>query len=182
MVTYDQIMSLINKSGFAWIWAYMQQIWHRIDLVNLGSGYSGLNWYYYSLFLAHQPSLHSSLWRSACCPSSYKPGSLSLDAPSFILEGDFTIVTLALQNPSITQDWRIASIVSHIHSLIPTTTSWSASSVNRSANFCAHHVANWAATWLHSFLCFWFLFPLIRKSCFIFCSSSLMFVLFFSCT
>jgi hypothetical protein len=66
--------------------------------------------------------------------------ALSLHASFFILEGDSTIVTFAMQNPLITQDWRIAFTISHIHSFIPTTTNWSASSVNRSANFSAHHV------------------------------------------
>ncbi|XP_062145395.1 uncharacterized protein LOC133852645 [Alnus glutinosa] len=72
--------------------------------------------------------------------------AISTHATSFILEGDSTTVTLALQNPLIKKDWRIAATVSMIHSLIPSTTSWSASSVNRSANFCAHHVAKWAAS------------------------------------
>jgi len=30
--------------------------------------------------------------------------------------------------------------------MIPSSSTWLASHVNRSANFCAHHVANWAAT------------------------------------
>jgi hypothetical protein len=34
MVTYDQITSLINKSGFAWIWAYMQNL---TDLFSVGT-------------------------------------------------------------------------------------------------------------------------------------------------
>jgi hypothetical protein len=72
--------------------------------------------------------------------------ALSLKLQHFILEGDSLVVTLSLQNPNLTQDWRISSIISHIFSDTPTTTSWSASHVNRSANFCAHHVANWAAT------------------------------------
>jgi hypothetical protein len=37
-----------------------------------------------------------------------------------------------------------------IHSIIPPTASWKASHVNRSANFCVYHVANWAATRIHS--------------------------------
>jgi len=74
----------------------------------------------------------------------------SLHITSFILEGDSLTVSMALKNPTITQDWRIASIISHIWSIIPSSTSWSASHINRSANFCAHHVASWAATRLHS--------------------------------
>jgi hypothetical protein len=41
--------------------------------------------------------------------------ALSLHAPSFILEGDSTTVTLALQNHLITQDWRISHLLSHSH-------------------------------------------------------------------
>jgi hypothetical protein len=70
--------------------------------------------------------------------------ALSLRISSFILERDSLTVILVLQNPSITQDWRIASTISHIYSIIPPTSSWSASHVNRSANFCSHHVASWA--------------------------------------
>jgi hypothetical protein len=75
--------------------------------------------------------------------------TISLQISSFIIEGDSLNVTFALQQPALTQDWRISSIISHIHAIIPFTTSWTASHVNRSANFCAHHVANWAATRLH---------------------------------
>jgi hypothetical protein len=63
--------------------------------------------------------------------------AISIHATSFILEGDSTTVTLALQNPLISKDWHIAATISQIHSLIPSTTSWSASYVNRSTNFCA---------------------------------------------
>jgi len=76
--------------------------------------------------------------------------AVSLGLPSFILEGDSLNITMALQQPAITIDWRIASTISIIHSIIPPTASWKASHVNRSANFCAHHVANWAATRIHS--------------------------------
>jgi hypothetical protein len=76
--------------------------------------------------------------------------AISMGIPSFILEGDSLLVTPALQRPDITQDWRIASIISTIHSIISPTSSWKASKVNRSANFCAHYVANWAATRNHS--------------------------------
>jgi len=75
---------------------------------------------------------------------------ISLNLPSFILEGDSLTVTLALQNPTITQDWCITFTISQIHSIIPLTTSSSASYVNRSANFYAHHMASWATTRLHS--------------------------------
>jgi hypothetical protein len=63
-----------------------------------------------------------------------------------IFEGDSLTVNLAINNPLITQDWRISSAISDFISTIPSSTCWFASSVNRSANFCAHHVAYWAAT------------------------------------
>jgi hypothetical protein len=75
--------------------------------------------------------------------------TLSLHATSFILEGDSITVTLTLQYPKITQDWCIASIISHVHTIIPPTTSWPANHVNRSASFYAHHVVSRAATRLH---------------------------------
>jgi hypothetical protein len=76
--------------------------------------------------------------------------AISLNISSFILKGDSLTVSLALQNPAITQDWRISSLISCIHDIIPSTTSWSASHINRSANLCVHHVASWASTRLHS--------------------------------
>jgi hypothetical protein len=57
---------------------------------------------------------------------------------------------LALQHPTNTTDWRIASIISNILYIRPPTASWQASHVNRSANFYIHHVANWAATRIYS--------------------------------
>lgn len=66
----------------------------------------------------------------------------SLNITSFILEGDSLTVSLALQNPTIIQDWRIASMISQIRSIIPSSTSWSVSHINRSANFYTHHVTS----------------------------------------
>jgi hypothetical protein len=68
--------------------------------------------------------------------------TLSLHLSSFILEGDSLIVTVALQKPDHTQDWRIAPIISESLSMIPPTLSWLASHVNRSNNFCTYYVAN----------------------------------------
>jgi hypothetical protein len=53
----------------------------------------------------------------------------SLGLSSFILEGDSLNVTMALQQPAITTDWRIASIISIIYSTIPQTVNWKASHV-----------------------------------------------------
>jgi hypothetical protein len=49
--------------------------------------------------------------------------AISMGLPAFILKGDLLLVTLALQRLDITQDWRIASTISTIHSIIPPTTS-----------------------------------------------------------
>jgi hypothetical protein len=84
--------------------------------------------------------------------------AISMGLSNFILEGNSLIVTLGLQLPTITQDWRIASTISVIHSILSPTTSWITSKVNRSANFYAHHVTNWAATIIYSG-CILILFP-----------------------
>jgi len=72
--------------------------------------------------------------------------ALSLQFSSFILEGDSLTVTLTLQKPDHTQDWPIAPIIFEAISMIPSSSTWLGNHVNRSANFCVHHVANWAAT------------------------------------
>ncbi|XP_062165083.1 uncharacterized protein LOC133871673 [Alnus glutinosa] len=66
--------------------------------------------------------------------------SLGLSHVTF--EGDSLTVNIVINNPTITQDWRISSIVSDFISTISPTTSWSASNINRNANFCAHYVAD----------------------------------------
>ncbi|XP_062177050.1 uncharacterized protein LOC133881987 [Alnus glutinosa] len=55
------------------------------------------------------------------------------------------IVIIALQQPSIVQDWRITDIIHQTLDMFPPDSSWSARKVNRSANFGAHYVAHWAA-------------------------------------
>jgi hypothetical protein len=70
----------------------------------------------------------------------------SMGLSHVIFEGDSLTVNLAINNPTITQDWRISSIISEFLSTISSTTRWSSSNINRSANFCAHYVADWAAT------------------------------------
>lgn len=69
----------------------------------------------------------------------------SLGINRFILEGDSQVVILALQQPTIVQDWRITDIIQNTLDIIPPDSSWSARKVNRSANFGAHYVAHWAA-------------------------------------
>jgi len=74
----------------------------------------------------------------------------SLHLNRFILEGDSQVVILALQDPTIVQDWRITDIINHTLDSIPPGTSWSARKINRSANFGAHYVAHWAAARFNS--------------------------------
>jgi len=101
----------------------------------------------------------------------------SLGLSSFILKGDSLSVTLALKHPAITKDWRIASTISNVLSTIPPTASYKANNVNRSANFCAHHMTNWAATINHPG-CISIIFPLSKSfpPCFVKDSPSTFFV------
>jgi hypothetical protein len=69
----------------------------------------------------------------------------SLNLNRVIIEGDSQIVISGLSNPVITQDWRIHSLIINIIDSIPTGLLWKARKINRSANFCAHSVAHWAA-------------------------------------
>jgi hypothetical protein len=71
--------------------------------------------------------------------------ALSLHLNRFIIEGDSQVVILALQQPSIVQDWRITDIIHQTLDMFPPDSSWSARKVNRSANSGAHYVAHWAA-------------------------------------
>jgi hypothetical protein len=69
----------------------------------------------------------------------------SLRLSHFILESDSQVVILALQKPTIVQDWCITDIIHNILDNIPPDSIWSARKVHRSANFYAHYVAHWAA-------------------------------------
>jgi hypothetical protein len=55
---------------------------------------------------------------------------LLIQLSNVIFEGDSLTVNLAINNPTITQDWRILSIISDFTSTIPPSTSWSASNIN----------------------------------------------------
>jgi hypothetical protein len=70
--------------------------------------------------------------------------ALPLNLGHFILEGDSQVVISALQHPHIPQDWRISLVILETIDDIPTSISWNAIKVNRSANFCTHHAARWA--------------------------------------
>jgi hypothetical protein len=69
----------------------------------------------------------------------------SLHLKNFSLEGDSAVVISALNNPSISLDWHIESIIANALSMIPASSLWLATKIHRSVNFCAHHVAFWTA-------------------------------------
>jgi hypothetical protein len=64
---------------------------------------------------------------------------------NFIIEGDSLIVITALQFPALIIDWHIEKLILATIALLPPSSKWEAKKINRSANFCAHHVAYWAA-------------------------------------
>jgi hypothetical protein len=69
----------------------------------------------------------------------------SLHLTNFSIEWDSLIVISALQFPAIIQDWQIEKLILENLALLPPSSKWEAKKINRSANFCAHHVAYWAA-------------------------------------
>jgi hypothetical protein len=74
----------------------------------------------------------------------------SLKLKNFIIEGDSKVVVAALQDPSIVHNWMIAGVIADSLHIIPASSSWEARKINRSANFCAHHLVYWAAARVHS--------------------------------
>jgi hypothetical protein len=90
--------------------------------------------------------IHTFINISPPCTPLYGEASAALLAAQLCLflrlfhvtfEGDSLTVNLAINNPTITIDWRISSIISDFSATIPSSTSWLASNINRSANFCA---------------------------------------------
>ena len=76
--------------------------------------------------------------------------AVSLKLDRFIIEGDSEVVVLSLQNPNFVRDWRISSIIlDSLHS-VPFASCWEVRKISRSANFCAHSMARWAAAGKHS--------------------------------
>jgi hypothetical protein len=67
----------------------------------------------------------------------------------FVIEGDSQTVISALLFPAITHDWHIEHLITDTLALL-SPTMWDAKKINRSANFCAHHVATWAAARVYS--------------------------------
>ena len=47
---------------------------------------------------------------------------------------------------AISQDWHVESVIASTLSLLLASFCWEARKVNKSANFCVHHVTFWAAT------------------------------------
>jgi ribonuclease HI len=76
--------------------------------------------------------------------------AVSLSYDNFILEGDSEVVVLSLQHPNSVRDWRISSVILDCLDTILPSSSWEVRKVKRSANFCAHSVARWAAAGFHS--------------------------------
>jgi hypothetical protein len=76
--------------------------------------------------------------------------AISLKLENFTIKGDSLIVITALQHPSITQDWLIEKVIKDTLVLLRPSPTWVAKKINRSANFCTHHVAYWAAARVHS--------------------------------
>jgi hypothetical protein len=71
--------------------------------------------------------------------------AVSLGLKTFSLEGDSAVIIAALKTPALSQDWHVNSVIAATLSSIPASSSWEVRKVHRSANFCAHHVAFWAA-------------------------------------
>jgi hypothetical protein len=67
----------------------------------------------------------------------------SLHLTNCIIEGDSFIVISALQFSAIIQDWQIEKMLETL-ALLPPSSKWEAKKINKSVNFCAHHVAYWA--------------------------------------
>jgi hypothetical protein len=67
--------------------------------------------------------------------------AVSLHLEKFVIEGDSSIVIIALQNPLIVMDWHIDHVICNIFSLFSASYILKARKVNKNANFCAHYVA-----------------------------------------
>jgi hypothetical protein len=106
--------------------------------------------------------VHNVCWKCQCILSSTKnigeaQGALlaaslatSLHLSQFVIEGDSLTVISALQFPAIITDWHIEQLIIDTLTLLPPSSKWKAKKINRSANFCAHHVATWAAARVYS--------------------------------
>ena len=88
------------------------------------------------------------------CSPNYGEAQRALLAPSlafslqlkhFVIKGDSQTVISALNFPALSQDWHIDHLIVDTLTLLSPSPLWEANKINRSANFCAYHVAFWAA-------------------------------------
>jgi hypothetical protein len=63
-----------------------------------------------------------------------------------LLEGDALLVVLAINNPPLLSSWCFAHCISDISLILSSLHSWNAVKVHRCSNFCAHALAQWAAS------------------------------------
>jgi hypothetical protein len=71
--------------------------------------------------------------------------AFSMNLKHFVLEGDSLTVISALTSLAHSQDWQMEKLIVDTLALLPPSSMWEAKKINKSANFCAHHVAFWAA-------------------------------------
>jgi hypothetical protein len=65
----------------------------------------------------------------------------SLHLDKFILEGDYALVVLVLQNPALSVAWHIEQIIHDTLASFQVSSLWEARKINKSVNFCVHYVA-----------------------------------------
>jgi hypothetical protein len=74
----------------------------------------------------------------------------SLKMDHFIIEGNSKVVINFLSNPNLIRDWRISSLILDSLDSISSASFWETRKISRSANFCTHSMARWAATGSYS--------------------------------
>jgi hypothetical protein len=74
--------------------------------------------------------------------------TLSSGFDTLFLEGDALLVILAINTPSLFPTWNFSNIVSDIRLCLSSFQSWNALKVSCSANFCAHALTKWVASYL----------------------------------
>jgi hypothetical protein len=74
--------------------------------------------------------------------------AIYLTSDKFCIEGDALLVVSAINNPSLFSSWSFANCIEDISVVLSSFPSWNASKVSRCANFRAHALAKWAASYL----------------------------------
>jgi hypothetical protein len=69
----------------------------------------------------------------------------TLSLNQFILERDYAIVILSLNDPALSIDWHIEQVMYETLSSFQVSSRWEARMINKSANFCAHYATYGAA-------------------------------------